>query len=303
MLAAIDVGSNTLRMLIGTVSAGHVRPACYYRRVTRLGGGFILGKGLAPEGMERTISALKDFSRTLAEKSIADLRVVGTAALRRAANRQAFISQLKTETGLDLEVISGSEEARLSAAGVLAVISPVPPACLIMDIGGGSTEFIFCREQQVLFQQSYPLGVVRLSEEAENGQQRLCQIDRLLGLFLAEIARQGYAALLTDCELIGTAGTMTTLAAMKLRMVNYDWRRINNQILPRDWLRATRESLLPLSLAEREALPGLEEGRADLIIPGLEILIALTGRLSHTQIKVADSGLLEGLLLERAKGA
>ncbi len=301
MLAAIDVGSNTLRMLIGRVAAGRVQPISYHRRTTRLGGGFKPGKGLAPESMERTLSALTSFSATLAEVSVKSVRVVGTAALRRAENRQNFISQIKSKTGLTLEIISGIEEARLSAAGVLAVIDPLPPISLIVDIGGGSSEFVLCQGQQVLFQQSYPLGVVRLCEESNGSEWRQLEIQQTLDRLWAELAGQGLSDLLPACQLIGTAGTVTTLAAMQMQMVDYDWRRINNQLLSADWLQVTRAELLPMPISQRERFPGLESGRADLIIPGLEILLALCQRLGCDQLKVADSGLLEGLLLDLAQ--
>ncbi len=301
MLAAIDVGSNTVRMLLGDGVAGKLQPLQYFRQITRLGGNFS-AKGLAPQSMERTLSALRGFARILKQQPPDAVRLVGTAALRRACNRHEFIAQVARDTGLILEVIGGMEEAELSAAGVLSVIDPLPPTSLIVDIGGGSTEFILCRGNEILSQQSHPLGVVPLCEEFAAGQ-RQQQIAEVLRRFSQEIDREGHGGVLSDgCQLIGTAGTVTTLAAMQLRMTKYDWRIINNQRLDRAWLQETLDQLISLSLPERAALPGLEAGRADLIVPGLEILLAVSRLIAADECRVADSGLLEGLLLQLARG-
>lgn len=298
MLAAIDVGSNTLRMLIGEFVAGRLQKENYFRQITRLGGGYVPGKGLAAESMERTLSALCSFSRQLQHDQVRTVRAVGTAALRRAENRLQFLEMVQQRTGLQIEVIDGREEAELSAAGVLTVIEPLPKTSLIVDIGGGSTEFILCRGREYLFQQSYPLGVVRLSEEAANEPQRRQLILAMLRELQLALRRAGHPLnAYPGCQLIGTAGTVTTLAAMQLRMVDYDWRLINNQTLNLVWLKTALAQVAPMPLEQRASLPGLEEGRADLIVPGLEILISLCKFTGKEQLKVADSGLLEGVLL------
>jgi exopolyphosphatase/guanosine-5'-triphosphate,3'-diphosphate pyrophosphatase len=287
-------------MLLGEVVSGELYSLQYYRQITRLGGNFTTG-GLAPESMERTLSALREFARILKQQDPEAVRLVGTAALRRARNQDEFISRVARETGLRLDVIDGDEEARTSASGVLSVIDPLPETSLIVDIGGGSTEFILCHGNEVLYQISFPLGVVQLCEESASARGRNLQIDAVLCRLRDATTTAGYSDLLTNgCQLIGTAGTLTTLAAMQLQMGSYDWRRINNQHLSTAWLQKTLDMLLPMPLSERAALPGLEEGRADLIIPGLEILLAVCRFLSVGGCRVSDSGLLEGLLLRLA---
>lgn len=301
MLATIDVGSNTLRMLIGTGTNSSIRPHRYYRQITRLGGGCSDEKGLTPESMERAHSALLEFKHILDTQQVSQLRMVGTAALRRAINRQQFVSEVKNRTGLILEIIDGAEEARLTAAGVLSVVDPIPKLSLIIDIGGGSTELVCCQAERILLQKSYPLGVVRLCEEFPGHPERQQQISALLGQFLSELTSKLQATDLRNCQLIGTAGTVTTLAAMQLKLTDYDWRKINNQTLSLAWLKETRENLQPLSVAERERLPGMEAGRGDLILPGLELLLILLQGFGKHEIKVADAGLLEGVMLDLCK--
>ena len=173
MQAAIDVGTNTVRLLLGRVENGRVVPHLYHRVITRLGGGATLEKGLAPEAMERTLSALKEIAGIMSASGVSHCRGVGTEALRKAVNGKIFVERIRSRTGLSLEIIDGEEEARLSALGVLSELDPRPESCLIFDIGGGSTEFILWQRGDILFQKSYPLGVVSLCENySEKAQEK-----------------------------------------------------------------------------------------------------------------------------------
>lgn len=301
MLASIDVGSNTVRMLLGRVDdQGRLIPLRYERAITRLGGDFVQEIGLAPESMERTLLALKGFSEILREHPPESIRMAGTAALRRAANRNEFIDKVKQQTGLDLEVIEGQEEAHFSALGVLEALDPKPSVSLIIDIGGGSTELVLLQGSTICFRESYPLGVVRLCEEHNQRSERRNIIDETISRFEHDLSRAGCAQLIQskECEFVGTAGTVTTLAAMDQQMANYDWRKINNYLLPLKTLELQYEMLAPMNVSERENLTGLEVGRGDLVMPGIEIITALAVRFSRPHIRVSDFGLLEGLLLD-----
>lgn len=301
MLASIDVGSNTVRMLLGRVDdQGRLIPLRYERVITRLGGDFDQEKGLAPESMERTLLALKDFSDILREHPPRSIRMAGTAALRRATNRNEFIDKVKRHTGLNLEVIDGQKEAHFSALGVLEALDPKPSVSLVIDIGGGSTELVLLEGSRVRFRESYPLGVVRLCEEYAQGSERRDVIIETISRFEQDLSRAGYEQLVRskDCEFVGTAGTVTTLAALDQQMANYDWRKINNYLLPLKTLELQYEMLAPMDVSERENLTGLETGRGDLIMPGIEILTTLAVRFFRPHIRVSDFGLLEGLLLD-----
>ncbi|MDX2479526.1 MAG: hypothetical protein QNK24_04220, partial [Desulfuromusa sp.] len=191
MYAAIDVGSNTVRMLIGRCTATGIKTEIYRQRITRLGGNYVEGRGLAPDSLERTLSAFSDYTDILQGMNIKKVRVVGTAALRRAENSQHLVNLIKLKTRMRLEIINGREEARLSSAGVLSSIDPCPETSLIIDIGGGSTEFVFYDKQRMLFTHSYPLGVVQLCEEMPEAEQRIAFIEDMIDKFSADLIYAG----------------------------------------------------------------------------------------------------------------
>lgn len=297
--AAIDVGSNTLRMLIGICNKKGFLPEVYCQQITRLAGGYRAGQGLARESMQRTLNVFAEYAAVLAQKQVVNVRAVGTAAFRRAENSQHLCNLIKLKTGLELDIISGYEEARLSSAGVIAALTPPQETALIVDIGGGSTEVVFCHQGQLLSSCSYPLGVVQLCEEMPLAEQRQVYLNDMVVKFSSDLLHAGVAgSLLANCRLVGTAGTVTTLAALNLEMREYDRSRINNHSLTIEWLEAVLDKLNSISVAERERLPGFEPGRGDVIIPGLQLLIALGRYFKQASIMVADSGLLEGVLLD-----
>ncbi|MBW6508194.1 MAG: exopolyphosphatase [Desulfuromonadales bacterium] len=294
MQATVDIGSNTVRMLVGSCDAGRLQPRLYERRITRLGGGFSVEMGLSATAMARTLAALKEFSTILEQHQAQCLRAVGTAALRRAVNRQQFIEQVFQHTGLSIDVIDGVEEAQLAAIGVLSAISPHPGNAVIFDIGGGSTELIIVIDGRVCVQQSYPFGVVRLAEEYDPHQQEQT-IAAMLTDFRSLFQHQLSSS--QPIELIGTAGTMTTLAAIDLGMIHYDPTAINNHRLSLAWMHTLYDQLVTLSAIDREQLAGMEQGRGDLILPGLRTATVIAEALGVTHLKVADAGLLEGVFL------
>ena len=297
MPAALDVGTNTVRLLVGEVTDGKLLPHYYFRRITRLGGGLSDSQGLAPEAMERTLRAFAEVRALLDQHGVTRVRGVGTQALRRAVNADAFLEQARGVLGFDLEIISGNEEAVLSSAGILSALDAAPAAALMFDIGGGSTEFVLW-QGEVLFHRSYPLGVVSLAECADAAQQQAV-IDATLAQLRRDLQEVGLwpVVLDEDCAYVGTAGTVTTLAAMQLGMTEYDWRRVNNLRLSRGDLQKLCATLAPLTIPQRESLPGMEEGRGDLILPGAGIVSSLLDKTGHSEIVVSDFGLLEGVLL------
>ncbi|AMV72281.1 pppGpp 5'-phosphohydrolase and exopolyphosphatase [Desulfuromonas sp. DDH964] len=304
MFAAIDVGSNTVRMLLASVTGdGSLLPLHYFRKVTRLGGGITSNEGLASEAMERTLLALQQCAAELATARVDGVAAVGTAALRRAKNGKAFVARIQRETGLVVDVVDGEKEAYLAATGVLAALDPKPSHALIFDIGGGSTEFILVVDGKHLFYRSYPLGVVSLCEEGGDPSMQYRQIETCLDALQRDLRRANLLDLIQDKRtlLVGTAGTVTTLAALQLGMEKYDWRRVNNLLLTQHDLQNWARRLGELDVAERERLPGLEKGRGDLILPGVMIVLQLLRLFSRESLTVSDFGLLEGLLLEHAR--
>jgi exopolyphosphatase/guanosine-5'-triphosphate,3'-diphosphate pyrophosphatase len=198
-----------------------------------------------------------------------------------------------------LTIISGDEEAQLTTAGVLSALDPSPANVLIVDIGGGSTEYVLCVGNEVLWSASYPLGVVHLTERLYNPAERMTEIKQVTDSVFEKICKLCLSVNITpaDLSLVGTAGTVTTLAALDMAMKEYAWERVNNYSLSLAALQKWYGRLTPMPPAERESLPGMEKGRGDLIIAGIEIILSLLDRLDAGQLTVSDFGILEGSLL------
>ena len=303
MLAAIDAGSNTLRLLIGDTDGKTVEPASYYRSITRLAGGLSESKGLSHEARKRTLAAFQEFTGICKRKGVTRCRSVGTAAFRKAVNGQNFAGHLKDVTGFQLEIISGAEEASLMTAGVLSALNPLPDSSLIIDIGGGSTEFVLCQKQKILWQASLPLGVVTLTESM-TPKGRAAYISESIDQLSAKIAR--YLPMkngtLQPLSLVGTAGTVTTLAALDMQMPEYDWKRINNYTISDQRVSHWKSFLAPLTVPEREELPGMEPGRGDLIMAGIDIISVAMRKFNSSSLTISDFGILERLLLSLSSG-
>jgi exopolyphosphatase/guanosine-5'-triphosphate,3'-diphosphate pyrophosphatase len=299
MLAAIDAGSNTLRMLIGSVERGRVVPQTYLRRICRLAGGASPEQGLTPEAMARTLGVLREFAGHCQENDIVNIGAVGTAAFRHAVNGGTFVKKVRKATGLPLRIITGDEEARLTTKGVLSALSPTPDNALIIDVGGGSTEYVLSINKSAVWSASFPLGVVHLTEKCCDRDERLSEISKVTAEVSSVISQEcrSHGVAQAQVSLVGTAGTVTTLAALDQEMEEYDWQRANNYPLMLDSLLKWYHDLLAMSPTEREELPGMEVGRGDLIIAGMEIVLSLIQSLESDSITACDFGILEGLLL------
>lgn len=292
MPAVIDVGSHTVRLLIGEWDKGALQVTAYQQCVTHLGEQSSPSLGLTAKAMARTLSVLERYSAVLERHGQTEVRVLGTQALRAAPNHYEFVERLRQRTGLLLEVIDGQQEAQLSATGVLSVLTPRPAQCTVLDVGGGSTELIYIENGQIHFSHSWPIGVVSLLQ-TEDSQQRIAdgcaQIRQRL-----ECCRQWSQIVHADCPLIGTAGTITTLAALQQQLEIYQPHKVTNYPLTIQQLHNLQVQLEPLSVAQREQLPGLEPGRGATLMPGLALLLRLMGQLEKECLVVCDAGLLQG---------
>jgi exopolyphosphatase/guanosine-5'-triphosphate,3'-diphosphate pyrophosphatase len=296
--ASIDLGTNTARLLIGSECDGRVVRSHITRRITRLGGGFSKETGISPEAAARTVGALKDFAAALKEFQVTQLRAVATSAVRDAVNRDEFCREVKTETGIQLEVISGEEEGRLTLLGVRSGLDVIADTMLVFDVGGGSTEYTVAQSDRILFTKSLPLGVVRLTEGKGSSAAIADKIARELKLLLEEMDSNGVAPLCNNATLIATAGTATTLAAIDIGLVDYDYSKVNNHLLEISNIRNIFSRLACLTPKERlQQIIGLEEGREDLIIAGTLLTLKSMEIFGSTTLKVSDFGLLEGVLL------
>lgn len=300
--AAIDVGSNTLRMLIGEVKAGELTRIYTARSITRLAAGITETGFFREDNMQQSHLALKDFALAIAKHKVKSVRAVGTSALREAVNSKTFIDKVFTETGLQMEIISGEEEARLTAKGVILGSKNLVSSPLIIDIGGGSTEWIIQpeRHSKPLSHGTVPVGVINMTEKFMKTDppsntdmaMLLDEIDARFSAVKYEILNHVY----TNARLIGTGGTITTLAAIDLGLKAYNPERIHLHNIPMDKLRRLKDRLTSLPLSQRQEIDGLEAKRADLIIPGILLTIRVMEIFGFDEIVVSDYGILEGII-------
>ena len=300
--AAIDVGSNTLRLLIADIRDNTFFRIHTDRAVTRLAGGMRDTGGLRQENMERSLSVLRDFARSAAEHGVTTMRAVGTSALREAENSRAFVDRAFQETGIGIEILSGVREAELTLKGILFGMGDTD-GLLSIDIGGGSTEWMLYRGPRShgpLLCGSLPLGVVSLFE-------RFIKTDPPSRGDISSATREIDAQIsaLTSVmdspampQFVGTGGTVTTLASMDLGLKAYAPEKIHMHTISRAGLSRLRDKLLALPLERRAKISGLEPARADLIIPGVLLTIRLMDFLGFSELTVSDFGLLEGLIEE-----
>ena len=267
------------------------------REIVRMGGGFSREEGLSADAIQRGSLCLARFADILDGYGVTKPRAVATSAVRDAANGSAFVDLIYRQTGIALKVIDGEQEGALTLTGVIAGLDCRHGSLMVFDVGGGSTEYTLAHTGKMAFIRSLPLGVVRLTEGKVSPAEMSEKITRELDLLTRAMTLSKVAAPDGHTVLVGTAGTATTLAAISMKMETYDYRKVHNSILSIEEIRRIYSLLLPLSLEERVAIPGLEKGREDLIIAGILITLHTMERFGFTTFKVSDYGLLEGLIV------
>jgi len=301
-LAAIDLGSNTVRLLVADAGAKvGIRPVWAEQVVVRLGEGVARRGTLAPAAMERALAAVGAYRDRARSLGVEQVIVIATAAVREAKNRDAFMDRLRAESHVVARVATGDEEARLALLGVAWGLGPGPAPFCLLDIGGGSTELVVARGAVALGAVSLRLGVVGLLERFLRGDPVDWAEYAACETYVAErFAAEAWPTIapLRLQTLVGTAGTVTTLAALDLGLSAYDPGRVHGHRLTLEAVDALRAHLGALSVADRARLPCLEPGRADLIIPGIAIVLTALRGLNLRALRVADTGFREGILLD-----
>ena len=298
--AAIDIGTNTIRLLVAdTEDTATYRPVFHDQVITRLGEGLQKSGLLSPRAMERTLEVLSRFTQTAKALEAEEVVAIATSAAREAKNRTEFLNRARSEVGLEVEVASGEEEATLTALGVSHALGPARGSMLIMDIGGGSTEFISLEHGRITGRLSLPIGVVKLTEAHFRGDPPSLNELEAAAAFLRKKLGRVLASLYPPpgAILAGTAGTPTTLAAIDLGLVTYDPERVTGHRLSRDRIQELLEYLCSLPLAERRQIVGLEPGRADVIVAGALLAREVVTLLRFDELTVSDGGFREGILL------
>ncbi|MDR2725910.1 MAG: exopolyphosphatase [Candidatus Adiutrix sp.] len=303
-IAALDLGSNTFRLMLAG-KAEEKRPHPWddkrvFQELPRLAEGLAPGGPLAPSALNRAWEALDSFAAEIRASKAGRVLAGATMAARLAADGPAFLAETARRYGGETRLLTGEEEARLTAAGVLTGLAPSPPEALIFDIGGRSTEFITVTGGTPGRSLSLDLGVVGLTEAYLEAPARPGQLEAVALATRAALSAADLSFVQADPVLVGTAGTVTTMAALLLGLKTYDPDLVNNSRLARPALAGLLAELAPLSEARRVEKYGLHPRRADALPAGLALALEIMDHFRRTELTVSDNGLLEGLWLAAA---
>jgi exopolyphosphatase / guanosine-5'-triphosphate,3'-diphosphate pyrophosphatase len=304
--AALDLGTNNCRLLIAKAGGDGFTIIDAFSRVVRLGEGLNASGKMSDEAMDRAVEALAVCAEKLKRRNVVLARSVATEACRQASNGVQFIERVKRETGIVLDIISPKEEARLAVMGCQTLLPQGQGPAMIFDIGGGSTELVLLNTDsivpEILDWVSVPWGVVSLTEseqhDADNQEARdeayikmRAKVMDSLSDFTARLPADG-----GDRRLLGTSGTVTTLASVYLKLRSYDRRAVDGLILPSAAMRDISAQLASLPLSGRAEYPTIGEDRADLVVAGCAILETIIDIWPGEMLGVADRGIREGIL-------
>jgi exopolyphosphatase / guanosine-5'-triphosphate,3'-diphosphate pyrophosphatase len=309
-VAAIDCGTNSTRLLVAGPAGETITRRMH---ITRLGQGVDQTRRLAPEAIERTLSVLRDYRAVMDGAGVGAARMTATSAARDAANREDFFGPAEAILGFRPELLAGEEEGRLSFAGATASLDPADGPFLVVDIGGGSTEFSVGPDPAgdrltPAGVMSVDIGCVRLTERFLHGDpprpEELAQALSVVEDYLDDVRREipGVAA---ARRLVGLAGTVTTVAAVEIGLAEYDTDRIHHFVLTRDAAEDVFRTLAMEKRADRLFNPGLEPARVDVIVGGCVVLVAILRRFGFSECLVSEQDILDGLvqtLLQPADG-
>jgi exopolyphosphatase / guanosine-5'-triphosphate,3'-diphosphate pyrophosphatase len=303
-LAGIDIGTLTCRLLIADLpSHGPLKELRSERCILRLGEGVDQTKQLSAAAMDRVIHCLKEWREVIDSYRVDACTAVATSAVRDAGNRNEFLDRVKREAGFVVEIITGEVEAQRTLLGIRSGLPPGITDILALDVGGGSTEFILDRPDQKPVVRSIDIGVVRLCERILHRDpptdEEICQarewVARETKIAVADMGKYQTAAF------VGTAGTITSLAAMAQKLSAYEPARIHNYRLSLGTIQELERSLLSRKKADRIGLPGLEKGREEVIAAGAIIIRTVMETLGMSAVLVSDLGLREGVLIDLAR--
>jgi exopolyphosphatase/guanosine-5'-triphosphate,3'-diphosphate pyrophosphatase len=309
--AALDLGTNNCRLLIAEPSYHEFRVVDAFSRIVRLGEGLGLGNHLCDEAIERTIAALRICKAKIENRGVVRARLIATEACRLATNGAAFVSRIRDELGLPIEIVDRQTEATLAVMGCASLAHPKAGSVVIFDIGGGSTEVAWldgqtgggniCPSERIRAWDSMPVGVVTLAERY--GGVRVTRpvfeamVEEVSGHLLRFALKAGPAAAAPNFHLLGTSGTVTTVGGIHLGLPRYDRRRVDGMWMRRSEISAVMSRLLDTDLDERAQNPCIGRDRADLVLAGCAILEAIRRAFPAEHLRIADRGLREGILM------
>ena len=295
--AAIDCGTNSTRLLI---SDGRT-PVVRLMRITRLGQGVDRTGRLDPGAIARTLAVLREYRAEMDRHGVGTVRMAATSASRDAANRDEFLGAAEEILGARPELLSGDEEAAMSFAGATADLDPADGPFLVVDIGGGSTEFAF-GASRLEGSISVDMGCVRMTEKYLQHDPPLPEeLSNCLGeveLHLADVVRELPQAAGAN-RFVGLAGTITNVAAVEQGLATYDTERIHHFVLTKEAAEDVFRTLATESLEDRKHNPGLEAARADVIVGGLCVLVGVFRAFGFEECLVSEADILDGLVMSQ----
>jgi exopolyphosphatase/guanosine-5'-triphosphate,3'-diphosphate pyrophosphatase len=308
--AALDLGTNNCRLLIARPAGDGFRVVDAFSRIIRLGEGVAASRRISEAAIARAVEALQVCRDKMHARGVVRARLIATEACRAAENGEAFRNRVAEQAGLELEIIDSATEARLAATGCTELFDPAASSVILFDIGGGSSELVRLGrpgagrrgppKPDIVGWASLPLGVVTLAERyggtevsAETYEAMVQQVARFVEKFAVDYPcdRNGF-------HMLGTSGTVTTIAGVFLRLKRYDRRRVDGCWLSDEEISRVVAELMAMSFAERAANPCIGPERADLVLAGCAILDAIRRSYSCPRLRVADRGLREGMLVE-----
>jgi exopolyphosphatase / guanosine-5'-triphosphate,3'-diphosphate pyrophosphatase len=298
-VAALDLGTNSTRILVAEPHGGRLSVLERHNTITRLGQGVGASGSLTEAAIERTVACLRDYRAILDRHGVERLRIAATSAARDAANREVLFDAVEAAVGARPELLTGDEEGRLSFVGATGELDPGRGPFLVIDIGGGSTEFVVgTTEAEGVM--SIDIGCVRLTEKfIEHDPPRPEELTACISLtdtYIEDVVRE-LPAVAGARTVVGLAGTVSTVAAVEIGLATYDRDRIHHFVLTRHAAEDVFRTLATESRADRIHNPGLEEARADVIVGGCCVLVALFRRLGFDEMLVSESDILDGLAL------
>jgi exopolyphosphatase / guanosine-5'-triphosphate,3'-diphosphate pyrophosphatase len=306
VLAALDLGTNNCRLLIASPGRdGSIRVVDSFSRIVRLGEGVTRTGALSEAAIDRTLAALKVCAEHLEKHHVRHVRAIATEACRQAANTQVLIDRAAAETGIALSVVTAAEEARLAAVGCAPLIGEAFDGALVFDIGGGSTETIWIRRDggkaSVVHFASTPLGVMSLAETSSGDGGHYAGMHARMRLLFEDVRREMDRRAPFDLarhHLLGTSGTVTTLAGVAMKLPRYVRARVDGSWHDCAAILGVAQELVHLDHDARSRLGCIGPERADLIVPGCAIFAAIHAVWPCARLRVADRGLREGILRE-----
>jgi exopolyphosphatase / guanosine-5'-triphosphate,3'-diphosphate pyrophosphatase len=303
-LAGVDIGTLTCRLLIADLlPGGRLNELHSERRILRLGEGVDQVKKLSMAAMDRVIACLREWREVIESYGVEASTAVATSAVRDASNRGEFLDRVKREAGFEVEIITGEEEARRTLLGIRSGLPDGVADILALDIGGGSSEFILDRPGQKSNERSIDIGVIRLCDRFLHHDPPTDEEVRAAREWVRKETGAAVAGMqnFKTATFVGTAGTITSLAAMAQKLPAYEPARIHNYRLELDTIRELEQLLLSRKRSDRVGLPGLEKGREEVIASGAIIIRTVMETLGMSSVLVSDLGLREGVLIDLAQ--